>query len=170
MHYIENKSSVLSLEMWLEVKEYPKLCNVLNYLLLLASVIVVSYFFFISAASTLYFFFPTCIRFLSFFFFFCLIALNMTSIMVLNTVGKVPGWGHGNPLHYSCLENPMDTGAWRATVYGVAKSWTQLKWHSTHACVISNSRQSFFLFLGENFQLLLKWYLLYIFKLIFIRL
>ena len=70
MHYIENKSSVSSLEMWLEVKEYPKLCNVLNYLLLLASIIVVSYFFFISAASTLYFFFPTCIRFLSFFFFF----------------------------------------------------------------------------------------------------
>ena len=35
-----------------------------------------------------------------------------------------PGGGHGNPLQYSCLENPMDRGAWQATVHGVAKSWT----------------------------------------------
>ena len=34
------------------------------------------------------------------------------------------GEGNGNPLQYSCLENPMDGGAWWATVYGVAKSWT----------------------------------------------
>ena len=36
------------------------------------------------------------------------------------------GEGNGNPLQYSCLENPMDEGAWWATVYKVAKSWTQL--------------------------------------------
>ena len=36
------------------------------------------------------------------------------------------GRGHGNPLQYSCLENPMDRGAWWAIVYGVAKSRTQL--------------------------------------------
>ena len=41
--------------------------------------------------------------------------------------GRAPGGGHGNPLQYSCLENPMDRGAWRATVQGVTKSWTQLK-------------------------------------------
>ena len=35
-----------------------------------------------------------------------------------------PGEGNGNPVQYSCLENPMDRGAWEATVYGVAKSWT----------------------------------------------
>jgi len=35
--------------------------------------------------------------------------------------GRSPGEGHGNPLQYSCLENPMDRGAWRATVHGVAK-------------------------------------------------
>ena len=35
-----------------------------------------------------------------------------------------PGEGNGNPLQYSCLENPMDGGVWWATVYGVAKSWT----------------------------------------------
>ena len=39
-------------------------------------------------------------------------------------LGRSPGGGHGNPLQYSCLENPMDRGAWRATVHGVAQSWT----------------------------------------------
>ena len=34
--------------------------------------------------------------------------------------------GNGTPLQYSCLENPMDGGAWKAAVHGVAKSWTQL--------------------------------------------
>ena len=46
--------------------------------------------------------------------------------------GWSPGKGHGNPLQYSCLENPMDREAWQATVYRVAKSWTQLEWLSTH--------------------------------------
>ena len=36
--------------------------------------------------------------------------------------GRSPGGGHGNPLQYACLENPMDRGAWTATVHGVAKS------------------------------------------------
>ena len=40
--------------------------------------------------------------------------------------GRSPGGGHGHPLQYSCLENPMDRGTWWATVHGVAKSWTQL--------------------------------------------
>ena len=38
--------------------------------------------------------------------------------------GRSPGGGNGNPLQYSCLENPMDRGAWQATVHRVAKSWT----------------------------------------------
>ena len=42
-------------------------------------------------------------------------------------LGGSPGGGHDNPLLYSCLENPMDRGAWRAIVQGVAKSFTQLK-------------------------------------------
>ena len=41
-------------------------------------------------------------------------------------LGRSPGKGNGNPLQYSCLENPMDRGAWPATVHGVAKSWTWL--------------------------------------------
>ena len=36
-------------------------------------------------------------------------------------LGRFPGEGNGNPLQYSCLENPMDRGTWRATVLGVAK-------------------------------------------------
>ena len=41
-------------------------------------------------------------------------------------LGRSPGEGNGNPLQYSCLENPMDRGAWQATVHGVAKSQTRL--------------------------------------------
>ena len=48
-------------------------------------------------------------------------------------LGRSPDEGHGNPLQSTCLENPMDIGAWWATVHGVAKSWTCL---STHKQVI----------------------------------
>ena len=41
-------------------------------------------------------------------------------------LGRYPGEGNSNPLQYYCLENPMDRGAWKATVHGVAKSRTQL--------------------------------------------
>ena len=40
--------------------------------------------------------------------------------------GRSPGEGNGNPLQYSCLKNLMEGGAWKATVHGVAKSWTRL--------------------------------------------
>ena len=48
-------------------------------------------------------------------------------------LGRSPGGGYGNPLQYSCLENPMDDRAWRAIVHRVAKSQIQLKQLSTHA-------------------------------------
>ena len=48
--------------------------------------------------------------------------------------GWSSGGGHGNPLQYFCLENPMDRRDWWATVHGVAQSQTQMKWLSTHAC------------------------------------
>ena len=41
--------------------------------------------------------------------------------------GRLPEGGHGNPLQYSCLENPMDRRAWQAKVYMVEMNWTQLK-------------------------------------------
>ena len=46
--------------------------------------------------------------------------------------GRSPGGGHGNPLQYPCLENPMDRGAWLATVRGVTESQTHLKRLSMH--------------------------------------
>ena len=50
--------------------------------------------------------------------------------------GRSPGGGHGTPLQSSCLENPMDRGAWRATVHRVAKSQTRLKQLSVHAHMV----------------------------------
>ena len=47
---------------------------------------------------------------------------------------KYPGGGHGNPLQYSCLENPMDRGAWWATVHGVTKSQTRQNGLETQPC------------------------------------
>ena len=51
--------------------------------------------------------------------------------------GSIPGLrrfpGNDNPLQYSCLENPMDRGAWRTAVHGVAKSWTRLSDRGMHA-------------------------------------
>ena len=44
----------------------------------------------------------------------------------ISGLGSSPGEGNGNPLQYSCLENPMDRGPWQATVHGVTKSWTRL--------------------------------------------
>ena len=47
-------------------------------------------------------------------------------------LGRAPGVGNDIPLHYPCLENPMDRGAWQAIVHRVAKSWTRSKWFSKH--------------------------------------
>ena len=46
--------------------------------------------------------------------------------------GISPGGDHGNPLQYSCLQNPIDRGVWQATVHRVARSWTRLKQLSTY--------------------------------------
>ena len=46
--------------------------------------------------------------------------------------GRFPGGGCGNSFQYSCLENPMDRGAWKAMVQSIGKNWTCLKWLSTH--------------------------------------
>jgi len=44
-------------------------------------------------------------------------------------LGRSPGGGHGHPLQYSCLENPVDRGAWWATVHGISQSQIQLGMH-----------------------------------------
>ena len=65
----------------------------------------------------------------------------------LRDPGSIPGLrrsfggGHGNRLQYSCLENPMDRGAWQATVHRVTKSWTRLERLSTqHMSTHTNSK------------------------------
>ena len=54
-------------------------------------------------------------------------AFNAGDVGSIPGLGRSPGGGHGNPLQYSCLENPMDRGAWGATVQGVAESRIRLK-------------------------------------------
>ena len=46
---------------------------------------------------------------------------------LISGLGRSPGGGHGNPLQYSCWENPMNRGAWQAMVHEVTKTQTQLK-------------------------------------------
>ena len=53
-------------------------------------------------------------------------ACNAGDLGLIPGSGRSPGEENGNPLQYSCLENPMDGGAWWATVHGVAKSRTRL--------------------------------------------
>ena len=53
-------------------------------------------------------------------------ACNSVDPGLIPELGRSLGEGNGNPLQYSCLENSMDRGAWRATVHGVAKNQTQL--------------------------------------------
>ena len=54
-------------------------------------------------------------------------------------LGRSPGEGNGNPLQYSCLENFMDSGAWQATVHGVAKELDTTE-HTLTLCKISIGR------------------------------
>ena len=51
---------------------------------------------------------------------------DMRNVGLIPGLGRFPGGEHGNPFQYSCLENPMDRGAWRATVHGITKSRTGL--------------------------------------------
>ena len=56
---------------------------------------------------------------------------NLAINAEISGLGRYPGGGNGNPLQYSCLENPLDRGAWRVTAHEVTKSQIQL---STQAC------------------------------------
>ena len=61
---------------------------------------------------------------------------NAGDTVLIPGLGRSPGGGHGNSLQYSCLENPMDRGAWWAIFHGIAKSQTR-----NRACrhVLSNT-------------------------------
>ena len=51
---------------------------------------------------------------------------DLRNVGLIPGSGRFPGEGHGNPFQYTCLKNPMDRGAWWATVHGVTKSRTSL--------------------------------------------
>ena len=57
---------------------------------------------------------------------------DISDMGLIPRLGRSPGEGHGNPLQYSCLENPRDRRAWRAAAHGVMKHLTRLKQLSPH--------------------------------------
>ena len=61
---------------------------------------------------------------------------NIKDSSLIPGLGRSPEDGHGNPPQHSCLENPMNRGAWWATVHRVTKSWTRLKQLSMHTITI----------------------------------
>ena len=69
---------------------------------------------------------------------------DLRDVGLIPGLGRSSGGGHGNPLQYSCLENPMDRGTWRAIVHGVAKSRTRLKWLSMHTHRIKKAPHGWF--------------------------
>ena len=68
---------------------------------------------------------------------------NTGDVGLIPGSGRSPREGNGNPLQYSCLEKPMDRGAWRATVHRISKSQTQPKWLGMHAHTIANTLRWF---------------------------
>ena len=61
-------------------------------------------------------------------------------------LGRSPGEGNGNPLHYSCLENPLDRGDWRTIVHGVTKNWIQQQTLLYHISMFISGTGLFFFF------------------------
>ena len=59
-------------------------------------------------------------------------AEDIRDVGLILGLGRFPGEGNGNPLQYSCLEKPMERGAWWATIHRIAKGWTWLKQLSMH--------------------------------------
>ena len=57
---------------------------------------------------------------------------------LIPVLGGSPGIGNGNPLQYSCLKNPMDRGAWWATIHRITKSWTRLSLQSVAKDILNS--------------------------------
>jgi len=58
---------------------------------------------------------------------------DIRDVVSIPGLGRCPGGGNGNPLQYSCLENPMNRGTWQATVLRITRSQTQLKQLNMHS-------------------------------------
>ena len=65
-------------------------------------------------------------------------ACNAGDLGSIPGLRRFPGGGNGNPVQYSCLENPRDGGAWWAAVYGLTQSWTQLKRLSSSSSMLTS--------------------------------
>ena len=76
-------------------------------------------------------------------------ACNVGGLGLIPGLGRSAGEGNGYPLRNSCLENPMDRGAWRAAVHGVTKSWTQLSIAHTNITNILSYRLFIFYSVGQ---------------------
>ena len=74
---------------------------------------------------------------------------NTGDLGLITGLGRCPGEGNGNPFQYPCLENPMDRGAWWATVPGVAKSWTRLSTIEREGWICSQSRVGIYLLVQQ---------------------
>ena len=80
------------------------------------------------------------------------VSLIISNVEHFSRAYRLSGEGNGNPLQCSCLENPRDGGAWWAAVYGVAQSWTRLKWLSSIGCLYFSIRRNIYLGLLPIFQ------------------
>ena len=93
------------------------------------------------------------------------VALDITDTVSVPVSGRSPGGGHGNPLQCSYLDNPIDRGAWRASVLGVEKSQTWLVWLSMHVHIAAFSVELIFL---RTYLCILMFYKLWIFSTLFV--
>ena len=60
---------------------------------------------------------------------------DVGDVGLIPRLGRSPGGEYSNPFQYSCLENPMDRGAWQAVIPGVTESWTQPSMHTCTHCL-----------------------------------
>ena len=84
-------------------------------------------------------------------------ARDVRDLGLVPGLGRFPAGGHGKPCQYSCLENHMDRGAWRATVHRVTKSWTGLQRLSAYALQKVRMERVNFLFSPQDSLIQQKW-------------
>ena len=84
-------------------------------------------------------------------------AYNAEDLGSIPGLRRSPGEGNGTPLQYSCLENPMDGGTWKATVHGVAKSQTRLSDFTLHTHIIARMNKSWVLHFCHCYTFWVRW-------------
>ena len=102
--------------------------------------------------------FPICI--IAYYQKFFISFKRVLSFVMIPGLGKSPGEENGNPLQYSCLENPMDGRAWWATIHGVTKSWTRLSDFTHTSLIICSFNLSLEHIVGTKIQISIYIYVL----------